>query len=565
MSTSECYSAKEPALAELSAPVRNRYFFGKLLDAHHLELEQDYLNRKRWMLSRLGLGAGVLCGLQVRAIQRGTRLEIAPGVAIDGFGREIVVPEPSSPIDPSQPLDECGRPSGAPLRTGGTVTIWLCYHECDAEPSRVMVDECGPAEKCENGVTMERYHVMVTAGEPGLPGRLSPRECAAIFGEPPKRGTRRELICRLLSGPCPDVEQPCVPLAVARIDDSGRLLSVDNCGFRASLYSNAMLFDLILCLAERVDICCGGKALKALEIVSGNSQSGTPQQPLAEPLVVRVTEGGTPVANETVDFLAIEGRVGESGTLGASFQTQTDGSGLATCPVWELGPAEGVHRTRATISSGMPAMVEFQAAAKQPQLSFPTIESVWPPNATSLRRTSGGIESEWFQLWLRQPFIELTFDRKIWLEQLQNPTNWLRVFMVLSHGDNEIEVVPLPVLFDGVGTTPITGVAGVPARYTLPQAPRTTGRLVRFLVLVRPEPDLVLDADTRSLLLDGEFAGSVHEQVQLDEIWSLKVPHVFNDDVWNAFAAPTPAPVLPRSGDGAEGGQFHSWFELSPE
>ena len=33
--------------------VRNRYFYGKLLDVFHFELEQNYLNGKRWMLNRM--------------------------------------------------------------------------------------------------------------------------------------------------------------------------------------------------------------------------------------------------------------------------------------------------------------------------------------------------------------------------------------------------------------------------------------------------------------------------------------------------------------------------------
>ena len=49
----------------LETPERNRYFYGKLLDEASLRMEQSYFNQKRWMMNRLGLGSGVLCGLQV--------------------------------------------------------------------------------------------------------------------------------------------------------------------------------------------------------------------------------------------------------------------------------------------------------------------------------------------------------------------------------------------------------------------------------------------------------------------------------------------------------------------
>src|SRR3954447_18001817 len=90
--------------------VRNRYFYGKLLDVHHLEMEQRYLNEKRWLLNRLGFGSGVLCGLEVDV--SGSRVRISPGVAIDGLGREIVVPEPFVLQDPFALTDDCGEATG---------------------------------------------------------------------------------------------------------------------------------------------------------------------------------------------------------------------------------------------------------------------------------------------------------------------------------------------------------------------------------------------------------------------------------------------------------------------
>ena len=50
-------------------------------------------------------------------------------------------------------------------------------------------------------------------------------------------------------------DDPCVPLAGILVED-GRPVALENCLVRPRIYSNAMLLDLILCLAERIDECC---------------------------------------------------------------------------------------------------------------------------------------------------------------------------------------------------------------------------------------------------------------------------------------------------------------------
>ena len=60
------------------------------------------------------------------------------GVAVDGLGREIVVPMLSIAVDPTQPTDSCGKPFGDPVHNG-EVTLFICYLECQAEPAAVMV------------------------------------------------------------------------------------------------------------------------------------------------------------------------------------------------------------------------------------------------------------------------------------------------------------------------------------------------------------------------------------------------------------------------------------------
>ncbi|GBF34816.1 hypothetical protein DCCM_3936 [Desulfocucumis palustris] len=72
---------------------RNRYFYGKLLTVRDFESEQKYFNDKRRLVNRLLFGSGVVCGLQVVAIDDQT-ISVEAGVALDCSGREIVVSSP---------------------------------------------------------------------------------------------------------------------------------------------------------------------------------------------------------------------------------------------------------------------------------------------------------------------------------------------------------------------------------------------------------------------------------------------------------------------------------------
>ena len=83
---------------DLKTPVRNRYFYGKLLDVFHFEMEQTYFNSKRWLLNRHVTGPGVVCGLDVELTPDRKCIVVLPGVAIDYCGREIIVTEPSRSV-----------------------------------------------------------------------------------------------------------------------------------------------------------------------------------------------------------------------------------------------------------------------------------------------------------------------------------------------------------------------------------------------------------------------------------------------------------------------------------
>lgn len=164
-------------LIALTEPRRNHDYHGKLLQVSHFKMEQDYGNHKRWLLNRLSLGTGVLCGLEVDV--DGDRLCVRPGVAIDGYGREILVPHRIC-LNPWEIPEECGRAARHRSKDERhQVTLSLCYRECLTDYAPVQVSDCHTKEACAPDTTVETYCLDVRDGWP-KPGEDL---CAKLKGD----------------------------------------------------------------------------------------------------------------------------------------------------------------------------------------------------------------------------------------------------------------------------------------------------------------------------------------------------------------------------------------------
>ncbi len=238
---------KNEMTGELEAPRRNNYFYGKMLDEKSLTMEQRYFNQKRWMLNRLGLGSGVLCGLNVTVQDQ--RICISAGVAIDGLGREIVVPS-AILRDPRQITDDAGRPTT--LLTGdGEVYLTLCYCECSTDDVPVLVTDCDSTNQTAPSTITEGYCLIVkpcTEREPAaLPPVTDLELCKALNDSEADAEKKRKMICEVLSKrPCP-VPGDCIVLA--KVVLSGATVTVEKCAVRPMVYSNPELFEMLMCLS----------------------------------------------------------------------------------------------------------------------------------------------------------------------------------------------------------------------------------------------------------------------------------------------------------------------------
>lgn len=553
-------------LRQLRPPVRNRYFYGKLLDVRHFEMEQAYGLRQRWLINRVGLGSGVLCGLGLHAADSGSVL-VDPGVAVDGWGREIVVTTPRCIVDPHQPTDGFGRPDGDPL-TEGNVTLYLCYTECDGDPTPTITGDCDSRGSFAAGSTFERYRIVVRAGVPDqMPAELDDATCQALFPDPqPEDHDLRMAACAHLADPCEVPVDPCVVLGTVTLAPEGGPVTVDPCTYRTTVYSNAELFELLACLAEHRSSCCDHEEIR---YVSGDGQQGAPGALLADPLVVEVLDAaGAAKGGETVTFTVLSGggQVDGGGGPGATTPVTSAADGTASVSL-RLGPASGPVPVEATLADGARVLFTAWALAEEHPPDpppDPPKETRGPPVILAMAPAPAGeitlVDPKQWEAWAERQHLELTFSRAMDMGQLEAAEAWLRACIL--HGANADQVEVEPVELKLLSPPPVDPDAPYVAVYSM----RVEHALIellpaRVLVQVRTDDGRPTSAEATPALLDAEFVGSRLDQQQLDDLWGVHQPDTFPRPYWDGiddtFAR------LPQSGDGNPGGNFHAWFSMN--
>lgn len=241
---------EKTGVCDLHSPRRNRYFFGKLLDADHFELETDYLNGKRWLLNRLVTGYGVVCGLDVELAPDGTAIVIRSGVAIDKHGREVIVPD-STPVIPIPDHLLVPRSDEEEDRY---IQVLLCYNECPVEPAPVMAGGCNEPEPCEAGVILERYKVEFREGCVPKTGADLQIPDVIKGGEFRACNFDYDRLVKVVSEECPACPRdPCIPLAEIKLeaDEAGHCTGSQggiDITVRPIVFTNDLLYQLLLSL-----------------------------------------------------------------------------------------------------------------------------------------------------------------------------------------------------------------------------------------------------------------------------------------------------------------------------
>lgn len=154
-------------------PERPRYRERQLLTAADLETEQAYRLALRRRHAVTLHGWGIVSGLEL-GHRAGVGLEVAPGAAVDGFGRAIVVGEPF--------LLDAGTLEELRSQIGGSVAVWLLYGRKPVTPRRPGRQACGPGS---HGRWREEGKLRLTAAEGIDPRRLLGVEEPAPHRQPP--------------------------------------------------------------------------------------------------------------------------------------------------------------------------------------------------------------------------------------------------------------------------------------------------------------------------------------------------------------------------------------------
>jgi hypothetical protein len=224
---------------------RNNFYFGKLMTARDFTDEQRYINEKRWLVNRFGLGWGVLCGLKVRPhhCDKG-KVIVEPGFAFDQYGHEILVCH-------EEAVELTSANDDYPAANSYLYYVAIKYAECGINPSPIPIEDCeGTKEVCVYNRIRESYRFVVTREKPDCSGPDHDPKCATDcdhFLRDPSR---------VISSCCPD-RPDCEPVPLAAIcynpATSTTAMDIDMGHHnRKPAFSNENLYELLSCIKSEV-------------------------------------------------------------------------------------------------------------------------------------------------------------------------------------------------------------------------------------------------------------------------------------------------------------------------
>ena len=259
--TNNCLPCNIPPLC------RNHYFTGKLLTERDFTAEQKYMADKLRLHHVALHGWGVVCGLKVKPHPNcpDLRIIVEPGLAVDGCGREVRVPQrvevalpPPTAVAvedpcPSDELEEEMNGLGEEHTTyQPMVTLYVClrYVEWGAEQIAAPFNDCacGSSSTQPNRIC-EGYELTIATEEPkGFD--LVRREKEAWDSQDPEA-----IYKSILDGCQEPCNVDCIPLAVIRDFIPGQELRKDSIHQRTCrrrLPSTTDLDRLIGCILKKI-------------------------------------------------------------------------------------------------------------------------------------------------------------------------------------------------------------------------------------------------------------------------------------------------------------------------
>jgi hypothetical protein len=282
---------------------RLRYAYGMRLGSVELSDEQSYLVGKDRFHNVRCHGAGVLCGLRVDrfvwpqgapAGTPSTVLRVTRGAALDGCGREVLVPCDQC-IDVAAWFAVIGGKLNPPPGAG-PLHIWVAlrYRECPSDPAPVPHDPCGcDTGGCDYTRVRESFELCLFAGKsPACAGAVFPTAGALLAALAAADGTAPDelqaQLDQLTADPCPagaTDEWLCLAAFDATVSAPGPAQTVTDIstpnnaiGGRRPLLSTAALQTLVLGIANAsgaAGLLGAGPSVSGIAFAGTGSTAGT--------------------------------------------------------------------------------------------------------------------------------------------------------------------------------------------------------------------------------------------------------------------------------------------------
>lgn len=236
----ECDVCKVPSF------LRNNYFHGKLLSPRDLKAEQEYFNEKRWLINRMILGWGIVCGLEV-AVENGC-VFIKPGLALDCCGHELLICERQS-LHSKKFTEALEGESRGSYGSYEPVRWALCleYQECKSETVKIS-NSCDD-EQGEYNRIRDHYRLVIKRFDDACPADQTD-DCCPYPGLDQRKSIHEALLEK--AGECSKCKEcECVLLATGTVEFGPQepqiKLDQDYWKYRRLVYTNPRLAGLIRC------------------------------------------------------------------------------------------------------------------------------------------------------------------------------------------------------------------------------------------------------------------------------------------------------------------------------
>jgi hypothetical protein len=222
---------------ELRQFEKNRFFQGKLITARDMEAEQAYHARRLHAMNRFATGRGILRGLEVSAVDEGdTELEVTlePGMAVDGYGRPIVVEHTTT-----QTL---------PIPSGDELYLFLRFEESDLESVRVPEIRGATNEEYMANRTVESFELTYQESPPEAFAEI-PSVDTAVSDHADEDTARRTLGNRYHQRnrtPLEPVDDPSIYVGAFERTRDGSWIKAGETVRRELVYDNDMLYAALI-------------------------------------------------------------------------------------------------------------------------------------------------------------------------------------------------------------------------------------------------------------------------------------------------------------------------------